>query len=80
MADNIARIIKAIFGKNKKAIICDLDNTLWGGVIGDDGAANIKIGMDTAEGMAYLDFQKYIKELKQIGVILIFVQKILLIL
>lgn len=75
LADNVSRIIKSIFGKNKKAIICDLDNTLWGGVIGDDGQAEIKLGMDTAEGMAYMDFQKYLKELRQMGILLVICSK-----
>ena len=40
-------------------LVLDLDNTLWGGVIGDDGVAKIKIGNDTPVSEAYLDFQKY---------------------
>lgn len=70
LADNVAKIIKSILGKNKKAIICDLDNTLWGGIIGDDGIEGIELGMDSVKGMAYMDFQKYLKELKSMGVIL----------
>lgn len=67
---NVANIIKAIYGKNKKGYVLDLDNTLWGGVIGDDGVENIVIGQETAEGEAYQEFQRYLKEHKQIGVIL----------
>lgn len=70
LSKNIANIIKAILGKSKKSLVLDLDNTLWGGVIGDDGPEKIKIGNETAIGEAYLDFQKYIKELKSRGVIL----------
>lgn len=69
-AYNVANIIKSIFGKNKKALNLDLDNTLWGGIIGDDGADNIEIGQETSLGQAFAEFQKYIKQLKSIGVIL----------
>ena len=67
---NIANIIKAIYGKNKKALVLDLDNTLWGGVIGDDGPENIVLGPETSTGQAYLEFQKYLLELKCKGIIL----------
>ncbi|MBQ9610612.1 MAG: HAD-IIIC family phosphatase [Lachnospiraceae bacterium] len=67
---NVANIIKSIFGKNKKGFVLDLDNTLWGGVVGDDGADNIEIGPEEAVGQAYLEFQQYLKEHKQLGVIL----------
>ena len=70
VAHSVASIIKSIYGKNKKAVAVDLDNTLWGGVIGDDGINGIKIGKDSAIGEAYLDFQLYLKNLKNIGVIL----------
>lgn len=67
---NIANIIKAIFGKNKKGMVLDLDNTLWGGIIGDDGVDNIEIGPEVPSGQVYSEFQEYIKEHKQLGVIL----------
>lgn len=70
LAFQIANIIKAIFGKNKKALALDLDNTLWGGIVGDDGAENLEIGKETAEAMAYYEFQKYVKAHKDIGVLL----------
>ena len=70
LAYNIARIIKAIYGKNKKGFVLDLDNTLWGGVIGDDGADNIEIGQETSVGQAYSEFQAYLKAHKQMGIIL----------
>ena len=56
--------------KYKKGLVLDLDNTLWGGIVGDDGVDNIKIGQDTSEGQVYYEFQNYIKELKQMGIIL----------
>ncbi len=67
---NIANIIKSIYGKNKKILALDLDNTLWGGVIGDDGQNGIEIGHETGTAEAYTAFQKYIKDHKQLGVLL----------
>lgn len=67
---NLSNIIKSIFGKNKKGLVLDLDNTLWGGIIGDDGIDNIIIGPEDPVGQAYLDFQNYIKDLKDLGVLL----------
>ncbi len=67
---NVTNIIKSIFGKNKKGLVLDLDNTLWGGVIGDDGAENIQIGTETSSGQVYSEFQRYIKSQKQLGIVL----------
>ena len=67
---NIANIISALYGKSKKGLVLDLDNTLWGGVIGDDGVSEIKIGNGSPVSEAYLDFQKYIKELHSRGIML----------
>ncbi len=67
---NVANIIKAIYGKNKKGLVLDLDNTLWGGIVGDDGVDNLIIGEETSLGQVYTDFQKYLKELQQSGIIL----------
>ncbi len=70
LAFNVANIIKSILGKNKKGYVLDLDNTLWGGIIGDDGVENIELGPEEAVGQAYLEFQKYLKEQTQLGTIL----------
>ena len=70
LSHNVANIIKSLFGKNKKGFVLDLDNTLWGGVIGDDGVDNIAVGPEESEGQVYSEFQQYIKEHKQLGVIL----------
>lgn len=67
---NVANIIKSIFGKNKKGFVLDLDNTLWGGVIGDDGVDGIALGPEEAEGQAYTEFQRYLKAHQQLGIIL----------
>ena len=67
---SLSNIIKAIYGKNKKAFALDLDNTLWGGIVGDDGVENLSIGQETARSEAYTEFQEYLKEHKQLGILL----------
>ena len=69
-AYSLTRIIRSIYGKNKKVLALDLDNTLWGGVIGDDGQEGISIGQETAEAEAYTEVQEYCKAQKQLGVLL----------
>lgn len=69
-AFNLAAIIKSVFGKNKKALVLDLDNTLWGGVVGDDGVDGIEIGQETHMGQVYSEFQKYLGLVKDTGVML----------
>ncbi len=70
LAFNISKIINSITGGTKKCLVLDLDNTCWGGVIGDDGLNGINIGTETAISEAYYSFQQYIKELKDRGVAL----------
>ena len=67
---NLANIIKSIYGKNKKALVLDLDNTLWGGVVGDDGADKIEIGQETPMAQLYSEFQQYLKSHKDLGILL----------
>ncbi len=62
-------IMLALKGRLKKCLILDLDNTLWGGVIGDDGLKGIEIG-ELGVGRAYTDLQKWCKELERRGVLL----------
>jgi len=62
-------LIVAIEGRFKKCVICDLDNTLWGGVIGDDGLNGIQIG-ELGLGHAFEDLQRWLKQLKERGIIL----------
>lgn len=61
--------IKSVLGLNKKCIILDLDNTLWGGIVGEDGFEGIRLG-DTPEGKAFVEFQKMLFALQQRGIIL----------
>lgn len=70
LAHNLAAIVKSVYGKSKKCLALDLDNTLWGGVIGDDGVQNLILGKDHPVGEAFLDFQRYVKGLQRRGVIL----------
>jgi FkbH-like protein len=70
LSDSVASIVKAIFGKTRKCLVLDLDNTLWGGVIGDDGLNGIQIGRETPEAEAFTEFQQYVRVLKERGVIL----------
>lgn len=68
--DLLARLLAARQGRSAKALVLDLDNTLWGGVIGDDGMAGIVLGQGSALGEAHSAFQEYAKALNQRGVIL----------
>ncbi len=70
VADSVAKIIKALYGRNRKALVLDLDNTLWGGVVGDDGVEGISVGPEVPSGQVYSEFQEYCKAHKDIGVIL----------
>ncbi len=69
-AYSVSNIIKSIYGKNKKALVLDLDNTLWGGIVGDDGVENLELGAETSMGQVYSEFQRYVKQQKDLGVIL----------
>ena len=68
--DLIARQFEAFAGKARKCLVLDLDNTLWGGVVGDLGYDGILLDPNDAEGEAYLAFQRYIVELKNRGIII----------
>lgn len=70
LAFHVANIMKSIWGKNKKALALDLDNTLWGGVVGDDGVEHLELGQETPAGQAYMEFQSYLKELHSRGILL----------
>lgn len=69
-ARSLAALLAAIHGRSKKGIVLDLDGTLWGGVVGDDGIDGIRVGGDTAEGEAFSRFQRYLKSLAERGVFL----------
>ncbi len=68
--DLVGRLIAAKQGRSFKALVLDLDNTLWGGVIGDDGPEGLVLGQGSALGEAFSAFQDYARELSRRGVIL----------
>ena len=69
-ADHVARRVAAIRGKSRKVLVLDLDNTVWGGVIGDDGLEGIKIAQGDAHGEAHLAVQRLALDLRQRGIVL----------
>jgi FkbH-like protein len=69
IAQRVIDVVLAASGRFKKCLIMDLDNTLWGGVIGDDGVENIELG-ELGIGAAYVQLQSWAKELKGRGIIL----------
>ena len=69
-ADVIARLVGALTGKARKVLVLDLDNTLWGGVIGDDGLDGIVLGQGSATGEAFLAIQTFALDLRQRGIVL----------
>ncbi len=70
LCHSLATLLKSLFGLTKKAIAVDLDNTLWGGVIGEVGAEGVELGDETPQGMAFAEFQHYLKMLAGRGVLL----------
>ena len=70
LAHSLAALIGASLGRTRKCLVLDLDNTLWGGVIGDDGVDHIVIGTETPRGEAYTAFQQYCKRLRDRGILL----------
>lgn len=69
-ADHVCRLIAALRGKSRKCLILDLDNTVWGGVIGDDGLEGIVIGQGDPTGEAHLQVQRTALMLRERGVVL----------
>jgi FkbH-like protein len=74
-AGDVLAVLDGIQGRNKKVLILDLDNTLWGGIVGDDGWENLRIGGHDPVGEAFADFQMRLKSLVNRGVLLAIVSK-----
>lgn len=74
VADKTVSLIGSMYGRINKCMVLDLDNTLWGGVIGDDGMENIQIG-SLGIGKAFTQFQHWLKKLKDRGIILVVCSK-----
>ncbi len=70
IASALTAMIRAIYGRSKKVLVLDLDNTLWGGVVGDDGVDHIRIGRETAEAEAFTAFHEYCLAMRTRGVLL----------
>lgn len=75
VAGRVMDIVCAIKGQFKKCLILDLDNTIWGGVIGDDGLEGIQLGHGLGIGKAFTEFQMWVKKLKQRGIIICIASK-----
>jgi FkbH-like protein len=69
-ADHILRVIGAMRGRSRRCLVLDLDNTLWGGIVGDDGLEGIKIAQGDATGEAHLSLQQLALSLRERGVVL----------
>jgi FkbH-like protein len=69
LAKNSVDILRALSGSVIKCVVLDLDNTMWGGIIGDDGIDNIQLG-ELGIGKAFTEFQRWIKQLKNRGILL----------
>jgi FkbH-like protein len=70
LARSLNSLVRAIYGKSRKVLVLDLDNTVWGGIIGDDGADKILIGRETPQAEAYTAFQEYCLSLRERGILL----------
>jgi FkbH-like protein len=70
IARSLTALTLAIYGRSRKVLVLDLDNTCWGGVIGDDGVDRIQIGREHPEAEAYTAFQEYCLRLRDRGVLL----------
>jgi FkbH-like protein len=70
VARSLTSMVRGMYGKSRKVLVLDLDNTLWGGVIGDDGVDKIQIGRETPVAEAYTAFQEYCLSLRNRGVLL----------
>jgi len=69
-ADNVMRIIAAQMGRSRRVLVLDLDNTLWGGIVGDDGIEGLALGSGSALGEAHSALQRMAISLKERGIIL----------
>lgn len=69
-ADAVAAHVRASIGLASKALVLDLDNTLWGGIVGEDGVGGIRVGPPSAEGEAYQELQRFARDLKARGIVL----------
>lgn len=69
-ASEMKAVLRGSMGLAKKVVVCDLDNTLWGGVVGDDGPRNLKLGAPDPLGECFQAFQESLKGLRSRGILL----------
>ncbi len=69
-AHSVMSLLRALAGKSKKVLVLDLDNTLWGGTVGDLGVGGIQLGQGSSEGETFVAFQQYVKALHDRGILL----------
>lgn len=69
-AHSVGAVVRALRGKSRRVLVLDLDNTVWGGVIGDVGIQGLVLGQGSAEGEAFIAFQQWAKDLKDRGIVL----------
>lgn len=72
---NLSRIMASVWGLSKRCMVVDLDNTLWGGVVGEEGHQALQLGPETPKGEAFADFQTFVKNIKSIGISLAIASK-----
>jgi FkbH-like protein len=70
VACELVRHARAIQGRSRKCVVLDLDNTLWGGIVGEEGPAGVKVGSGDPEGEAYLELHRRLKGLQARGILL----------
>jgi FkbH-like protein len=75
LGEHLVSYIRAELGLSRKLLAVDLDNTLWGGVVGEDGIGGIRLGPPSAEGERFQALQQYLKDLKNRGILLAVVSK-----
>lgn len=69
-AHSVASLVRALVGRSKKVLALDLDNTLWGGMVGDLGPGGVIVGQGSGEAEAFLAFQQYVRSMKDRGILL----------
>jgi len=74
VAQSVLQLLNARLGVMKKCVVIDLDNTIWGGIVGDDGWENLEIGL-FGRGKVFSDIQTWLKELKNRGILLVVCSK-----
>ncbi len=70
LVDAVMAQVRAVLGLTRKVLVLDLDNTLWGGIVGEDGVEGLRLGVTDPEGEPHVELQRYARELRDRGVVL----------